>query len=393
MDEKYSGVSEYAANLLAAILRLPESKEDKYKLFYNSRRNISARLNSWNSSNAEVIGASYSNKIFNYLLQKTFSYPKLDKIVGGCDVFFSPHFNFSSFSVGTGAPKKIITVHDLSFLRYPEFFSWRKNVWHGLLDVKKILREADYIIAVSKSTKDDIVELVGIDEKKIGVIHSGLNLRKREVKEFEAEKFFAGRGLDLLPASSYILYLGNIEPRKNIVNLIKAYELLRLKKSTEESGDKKFPKLVLAGQKGWKHKKIFRAWESSPYKNDIIFTGYINEEEKDILYSRAKLFAYPSFYEGFGFPPLEAMAYGIPCLTSNVSSLPEVVGDAALMVDPNRSEEIASGLESLLYDEKLRSELIGRGYERVGKFSWDNAAREYVKIFKMLGDEKNNSKK
>lgn len=388
MDEKYSGVSEYAANLLAAILRLTESQDDEYKLFYNSRRDLSARLNSWNASNAKVVATSFSNKLFNYCFQKFFSYPKIDKIIGGCDVFFSPHFNFSSFSSGSGSPKKIITVHDLSFLRYPEFFSWRKNIWHKLLNVKKIIRDADHIIAVSKSTKDDIIELVGIDEDKVSVIHSGLNFGIKEVNNFEAENFFLKKDLSFLQSSPYILYLGNIEPRKNIVNLIKAYEIMR-HKLIEINTLNSYPKLVLAGQKGWKHKAIFRAWKTSPYKEDIIFTGYVSEEEKNILYRFASVFAYPSFYEGFGFPPLEAMAHGLPCLTSNVSSLPEVVGDAALMIDPNKPEEIAFALEELFRDEKLRQVLKERSLQQVKIFSWEKAAREYVKIFKKLKDEKN----
>lgn len=392
MDEKYSGVSEYAANLLAAILSLPESKNDEYKLFYNSRRDLSARLNAWNSHNAKVISTAYSNKIFNYLLQKTLSYPKIDKIIGGADIFFSPHFNFSSFSSGDSSPKKIITVHDLSFLRYPEFFSCRKNYWHKLLNVKKILREADYIIAVSASTKDDIVELVGLDEKKISVIHSGINFKKQEIKDIEIKKFFSDRKIENLVSSSYILYLGNIEPRKNIVNLIKAYEILRASKNLSKEELNNFPKLVLAGHKGWKHKAIFKTWRKSIYKSDIIFTGYIDENEKEILYKQAKVFAYPSFYEGFGFPPLEAMVHGLPCLTSNISSLPEVVGDAALMIDPNKIEEIASALDSLLFDENLRTELIERGYKRAAMFSWEEAASKYIKIFKNLSDEKNSKK-
>lgn len=389
MDEKYSGVSEYAANLLAAILKSQESKDDEYKLFYNSRRDLSARLNAWNSHNAKVIATSYSNKIFNYLLQKTFSYPKIDKIIGGADVFFSPHFNFSSFSSDKNSPKKIITVHDLSFLRYPEFFSCRKNYWHKLLNVKKILRDADHIIAVSTSTKDDIVELVGVPENKITVIHSGINFKKREIREAELSRFFTDRKLEILRTSSYILYLGNIEPRKNIVNLIKAYEILHSAKNKADEKNDKFPKLVLAGQKGWKHRAIFKAWEKSSCKSDIIFTGYLNEREKEILYKEARVFAYPSFYEGFGFPPLEAMVYGVPCLTSNISSLPEVVGNAALMIDPNNEKEIATALEAILYDEKLREQLIERGYKRVEMFSWDKAASDYIKIFKSLNDEKN----
>jgi len=385
MDDKYSGVSEYAANLLSAILRQTESSGDEYRLFYNSRRNLSARLNIWNGKNSKIFFTSYPNKFFNYFLQKIFSYPKLDKVVGGVDVFFSPHLNFSSFSSGKGKPKTVVTVHDLSFLRYPEFFSWRKNLWHKLLNVKKILRNADHLVAVSKSTKDDIVELIGIDENKISVISSGLNFARKNIGREESKRYFTKLGHQELEEEGYILYLGNIEPRKNITNLIVAYDLFR---SELNNSGPKAPKLILAGQKGWKHKHIFRAWKKSPYRDDIIFSGYVSEEEKHILYSRARIFAYPSFYEGFGFPPLEAMAYSVPCIISNISSLPEVAGQAALMIDPNSWGEIAAAISTLCRDSILRNDLIEKGLERAKEFSWEKAAPAYIKIFKELNDKK-----
>jgi len=370
MDEHYSGVSLYTANLLTAILA--QDIENKYKLFYNSWDNLDKRLGEWNQENAIVVGSHIPNKIFNYLCHKFFGLPKIDKLLGGADLFWSPHFNFTSLSAKT---KKVITVHDLSFLRYPEFFSVRKNLWHRALRIKKILHSSEKIVAVSENTKNDIIELIGIAPEKIQVIYSGNNAIKREVDATLAKEFLAKHDI----TGRSILYLGTIEPRKNISGLISAYNNLRSKNKSLAD-----VKLVLAGANGWKNKKIYREWKESPFKQDIIFLGYISQIEKDILYSKASVFAYPSFYEGFGFPPLEAMTYGVPVICSNASSLPEVVGGAAIMINPDKSSEISEALELVLSSDALRQKLIAKGYERAHNFTWDMAAKEYLALFKEL---------
>jgi glycosyltransferase involved in cell wall biosynthesis len=386
MDEHYSGISEYTANLITAILRQngvlsgsAADKPDDYRLFYNSFHDLRARLAPWAGNNkSQLIGTRWPNKLFNYFLQKFCSWPKLDQVLGGVDIFWSPHFNFTSLSSGSKAPLKISTVHDLSFLRYPEFFSARKNFWHRALDVKKILRAADKIVAVSENTKNDVIELVGIAAEKIQVIYPGNNIKKEEISAVADEKLKEKYRL----SDNFILYVGNIEPRKNILGLIEAFNALRTTSASKPEDRFKNLQLVLAGGTGWKNKKIYHAWQKSLYKNDIKFLGYINENEKAVLYSQATVFAYPSFYEGFGFPPLEAMTYGLPVVCSNVSSLPEVVGNAALTINPFKSEEIADALEKMLTDDNLRADFIARGYERIKLFSWDKTAVEYLKLFK-----------
>ena len=371
MDKYYSGISEYTANLLSAMLE--QDKTDEFKLFYNSYHGLDGRLDRWNKGNAKVIGSHWPNKVFNYLLQKTFCYPRLDQFLGGTDVFWSPHFNFTSLSAGT---KKIITVHDLSFLRYPQFFSGRKNLWHKALGVKKALKEADLIIAVSENTKNDIIGLAGVRTDKVKVIYSGNNVARKEWPEAEINDCLQKFGI----SGRFVLYVGNIEPRKNIAGLIEAYD--RLREKTDGVS------LVLAGAPGWKNKKIYDRWRQSPHQADIKFIGYINEAEKETLYSKASVFAYPSFYEGFGFPPLEAMTYGVPVVCSNVSSLPEIVGEAGLMVNPDKPEEIAEAMEMALNDDELRSRLITAGPERARNFSWDKAAHEYLDSFKEIYEGK-----
>jgi len=371
MDEHYSGVSEYTANLLMALLA--KDTVNEYRLFYNSFQDRSDKLSSYRRDNTKLTARHIPNKIFNYLLQKIFAWPKLDQLLGGVDVFWSPHFNFTSLSKSIVRPQQIITVHDLSFLRYPEFFSRRKNFWHQSLPVYRALKEADTIVAVSKNTKNDIVELAGIDPDKIKVVYSGNNLSKREVNQDEADQFLSKHNL----SGRLILYLGNIEPRKNIASLIAAFNILKTKRPTEF----KDVKLVLAGASGWKNRKIYQTYKRSQFKNDIIFLGYISKKEREVIYSVSSIFAYPSYYEGFGFPPLEAMTYGLPVVCSNVSSLPEVVADAALTVNPFSEEELGHALELMLTDSDLRQRFITRGYKQAVNFSWDKTASAYLQIF------------
>lgn len=374
MDKHYSGVSQYSAKLLAAILKL--DKENTYSLFYNSYKKKNINLQVFSAPNLKLKGLNYPNKIFNYFLQKILHLPKLDKVAGDVDVFFAPHLNFISLSDKT---KFVITVHDLSFLRYPEFFSRRKNFWHQALHIKKLLQRAEAIVAVSNNTKHDLVEILAIDEKKIKVIYSGNNYQQEEnlLNEDRTKSTNVLEKFSLTPG--YILFVGNIEPRKNIVNLIEAYNKLR-----NEKGDLAKVQLVLAGLPAWKHKKIYKSRELSDYRNDIKFLGYVTDSEKSELYRQAGVFAYPSFYEGFGFPPLEAMSHSLPVVSSNVSSLPEVLGEAALLVNPFKSEDIKEALVLALQDEKLRASLIAKGKLRTSLFSWEKTAKEYLELFASL---------
>lgn len=389
MDKHYSGVSKYTANLITALYNQEKQLKEKdlevssYYLFYNSWHNIKDRLKVWENSFSKIKHLSWPNKLFNYILQKIFSFPKLDKFLDYPDIFWSPHFNFSSFS-RNHKTKKIITVHDLSFLRYPEFFSCRKNFWHKTLNIKKNLLEADGIVAVSENTKADIVELLKVDPGKIKVIHSGIE-EPGKIKFDKLDNIFWRQDkLKSCQGKKIILYVGTIEPRKNLVNLIKAYDLWRDNLSAQD----KYLPLILVGAFGWKTKKILSAWKESKYKKDIIFLGYVSDEERELLYQSASLFIYPSYYEGFGFPPLEAMARGVPVITSNVSSLPEVVEDAALMINPHDISEISGAITAILNEDDFRLKLIEKGKKRAMIFSWEETAKKYLEFFAIVNNKK-----
>ena len=386
MDKNYSGISSYTANLLSALLSVKQNHS--FQIFCNSFSRKS-NLSIWEKQGCQVIKTSYPNKIFNYLLQNIFSWPKLDKKLGGTDIFFAPHFNFLKLSKDT---KLVLTVHDLSFLRYPEFFSSRKNFWHRALRIKKLLNRADKIVVVSQSTKHDLQELFKINSDKIEVIYSGNNYQLEALKRLKLEEEILFNNQQKFNdiflqtkkiSKDFILFLGNIEPRKNITGLIEAYNILR--QNNEKSQE---VQLVLAGGRGWKTKKILKTWRKSPFKNDIKFLGYVNSQEKEALYRQAKLFVYPSFYEGFGFPPLEAASFGIPVISSHVSSLPEILEAGALLINPFKPDELAEAMSLLLSDNSLRARFIKAGLERASQFSWDKTANLYLKLFEKLNENK-----
>ncbi len=370
MDKQYSGVSEYSSVLLRELLRL--DNDNQYRLFYNSFRDVSARIGSFNNPNLTIEKSGYPNRLFNYCLQKGFAWPKLDRLIGGADIFWSPHINFTELSPQT---KHVLTIHDISFLHYPEFFSYRKNFWHRALALKKLTSHCTAIVAVSENTRRDIIDLLNVPEEKVHTIYSGLNLGVPMPGPEEERNFFRRHELK----KRYILYLGTIEPRKNIAGLIYAYNRLR-----DDNVNLVDLQLVLAGANGWRNRGIYRAWEESPYRRDIKFLGYVTAREKELLYRRAETFIYPSYYEGFGLPPLEAMSRDLPVITSNVSSLPEVVGSAALAVNPHDINEIAKALELVSTDTDLREKLIKAGREQIRLFSWEKTAKQYLELFKSL---------
>ncbi len=366
LEKERSGVGEYTYQLLSALFSI--DKNNNYFLFYNSFKKIDDLLPSdWKKySNINFCGFHWPNKLLNFCF-KFLRWPKIDRLImsaGKIDLFFIPNLNFVALSREI---KKIITVHDLSFLRYPRFFSWKRRLWHWFVNPKKLISGTDKIIAVSENTKKDLMELYKVASEKVEVIYSGVS-GGADISDVEAVKKKYN-----LP-DNFILFLGTLEPRKNIEGLIWAFEIF---KRAEKIGYK----LVIVGPRGWLYKNILARAEKSPARDDIKFINYIAPEEKFAFYKLAKLFVYPSFYEGFGFPPLEAARAGTPVIISSVSSLPEVMGEAALMVDPNNPAEMAKVMAECLTDENLRATLIEKGQKQAQKFSWEKCAEETSRSF------------
>lgn len=376
-----TGIEEYTLNLLSRLFSLEENVE--YRLFYNAFNKAELDYSWLKLPNVQLKKFKYPNRFVFDPLAKFLNLPKIDKLIGGVDVFFSPHFLLSPVSERCS---KIITFHDLSFEYFPEFFPWRKRFWHNSLNPKKRAREAQKIIAVSESTKSDLVQWYEIPQQKIKVIYSGVDGEFIKLSNLLAPLLKGGEGGLKITAvkrkynlpEKFILYFGTIEPRKNLAGLIKAYESLRQVYKINDY------KLVIGGSRGWLDDEVFQTARKSFFSRDIMFTGFVEPGDKVYLYNLASLFVYPSFFEGFGFPPLEAMACGVPVVCSNTSSFPEIAGQAALTIDPYNFGEMAWAMKEILSDDNLKQALVSRGFEQVKIFSWDKCARETLSLIKSL---------
>lgn len=268
----------------------------------------------------------------------------------------------------------VLTIHDLAIKKLKTVGSLKNTIIQKLF-LKKSLINANKIIAISKATKKDIIEFYKIEEEKIDVIYNGTNfaenqeLSKSEEKEIQ-EKF-------KIKDTPFLFFLSTIEPRKNIPTLIKAFNYIKEK-------EKLSLKLILAGGLGWKYEEVIKLFEESKYKNDIIMPGYISKEEKKYLYDNAVCFVYPSLYEGFGLPILEAMSNKCLVLTSNNSSLPEVGGDASYYYENILDyKELGNKiLEVISISKEEKEERIEKGLNQIKKFTWEDCANNTIKRLK-----------
>lgn len=265
----------------------------------------------------------------------------------------------------------ITTIHDLTYFKFPETFSY------GSYKIKAILapisiKRSKIIIADSENTRNDISEMFPGTKDKIRVIYPG----RPDFKAVEDKKLVEDTKRKYGIEGEYIMVVGTLEPRKNLKSLIKAFKLMydRVKDI----------KLVIVGKKGWLYKEVFEILEESKFKNAVIFTGYVPQEDLPCLYSGAQCFVYPSIYEGFGLPPLEAMCCGTPVVVSNTSSLPEVVGDAGIYVKPFEIESIADGILKVIGSSSLKETLVNKGYKQVEKFDWDSAAHRIIDVYREI---------
>ncbi|HEX3247169.1 MAG TPA: glycosyltransferase family 1 protein, partial [Chloroflexota bacterium] len=292
---------------------------------------------------------------------------------GAIDLFHSPDFVLPPLRTA----RTILTVHDLAFLLFPECAHEALREYL-LRTVPPSARRASFIVADSENTANDVICLLGVPPERVAVVPGGVDVRFRPVEDPTRRQMMRQRlGVGNAP---YILFVGVIEPRKNLQGLIEAFELIKQ--------HHKLPhKLVVVGRKGWLSEGIYEKFESSPVRDDIIFPGFIADEELPTLYSAAAALAMPSFYEGFGLPLLEAMACGTPVVSSNAASLPEVVGDAGPKVDPNDVEALAESLAQVLTDESLRAANRARGLERAAQFTWQAAAKRLLDVYERVGAE------
>lgn len=364
-----SGVGWCEANLTEALARL--HPEAQYRFEYFTLRDPAEkvrRMQPFVRENTPLHPARFSPLLYRLL---TNFVPLPYRWFHGSFADITHFFNYIVPPFVRG--KTVVTVHDMVLRAYPETMRTRTRL---LLQtgLKRSMRRADLIVTDSAFSRSEIAKYYSQFADKVRVVPCGV-----DAKRFHPalpEEIARVRARYHLP-ERYFLYLGTLEPRKNLVRLIEAYGLLRARHSDA-------PPLVLAGGKGWQYEQIFAASAKKTVRGYVLFPSYIAAEDMAAVYSGALAFVFPSLYEGFGMPPLEAMACGTPVLTANAASLPEAVGDAALLCNPRKREAIAQGMERLLTDEALRERLRRRGFRRAAQMSWDAAAEQLWAVYREL---------
>uniref|UniRef100_A0A832DRN0 Glycosyltransferase family 1 protein n=1 Tax=candidate division WWE3 bacterium TaxID=2053526 RepID=A0A832DRN0_UNCKA len=292
---------------------------------------------------------------------------------GRYDLYFFPDFVIYPHRFG----RSVVVVHDLSFEKTPQFV-FKENVKFLKKFVPLSVRQADRVIAISENTKEDLREVYGIPEEKVTVINPGVDLKVfRPQGREEATQIKNKYGI----TRPFILYLGTIDSRKNVAALVRAYANLR---------DRTRYQLVLAGKVGWTYehqidREVQEVVKNLKLEEDVIFTGYTPDEDRPKLLSACEVFVFPSFFEGFGMPVVEAQACGAPVVASNTTSLPEAAGAAAVLVDPRNEGELGEAIRNVLGSPKLQEDLRRRGFENSRRFRWEDSAVKLMRVFYSLG--------
>ncbi|MBD3328337.1 glycosyltransferase [Candidatus Peregrinibacteria bacterium] len=359
-EKEKTGKGWYTFNIVKELLKL--DRENQYFLYtahkdkpFDSRQNV------------EYVCIDSSPSKWHFKVLKDLNQKEVD-------VFFAP----SSYIIPAFASKKlkvVLTIHDLVAFLFPSNHQTRAVIIERLT-LKQAIKKAAHVITVSENTKKDIIEKFTYPNEKITVAKCSAS--KTFLKPIPEKDLHDFKNKMKLP-DKFILGVSTIEPRKNFPNLIKSFVLIK----------KRHPdyKLVIAGKKGWKTKEVDKALKEFNLHDDVIFTGYIKENDLSKLYRLADVFVFPSLYEGFGIPPLEAMSAGCPVVASNISAMPEVIGEAGLIVDPKNAYKLSDAISSIIENEHVREMLIERGLRQVEKFSWTDSAQKILNIFMQLKNE------
>ena len=351
-----AGIGQYILHLVDGLSKVDQ--ENEYVLL-QSRKDDTTILEQTNFRRVSLWTPSH-HRLERYSLN-------VELMRLGLDVLHSPDF----IPPHRPSCKSVITVHDLAFLLYPHFLTRESARYYGHID--QAVRWTDHIISVSESTKRDTIEHLGVPEDKITVVYEAASPIFRPVDLEEAREQVQNRhGIE----TPFVLFVSTIEPRKNVPSLLRAiWQLIECYKEDVS--------LVLAGGKGWLFEDAFAVVEELQLDKRVHFVGRVSSEDLLYLYNAAEMLAHPAFYEGFGLPPLEAMACGLPVVVSDVASLPEVVGDAGLLVDPHNVDELTVAMWRVLNDAELRQEMREKGLRQAERFSWERAARETLDIYRM----------
>ena len=362
-----AGINWYIHNLLTHLPRVDH--DNRYTAFIGDRRFTSSELT------LKVSRLPTSRPVVRIFWEQVVQPLALRK--GGVDLLHALAFVTPLLS----PCPSVVTIYDLSFLLYPDSFPRAKRSYLSLF-TRLSARKARRIIAISESTKRDAVRLLGVSLDKVEVVYCGIDDVFRPLAADQVAAFRSARGLP----ERFIFFVGTIEPRKNLTALLEAYAAFRRDVRDREIGNRKSKienlHLVIGGAKGWFYQDVFARVGELGLEGRVMFPGYIPAGELPLWYNAAELFVYPSLYEGFGLPPLEAMACGTPVVVANTSSLPEVVGEAGLTVDPLDVEGLAEAMRRVLTDEALCQGMRERGLQRAQGFSWTKTAQETVQVYR-----------
>jgi glycosyltransferase involved in cell wall biosynthesis len=366
-DQPLTGVGYHTLHLVRALLALEDGPA--VRLFASSAKAAPALLGELGAAADGFTFVRCPTRLkLNLWLR--LGWPGIERFTGPVDI---AHGTFH-LTPASRCARRVVTVHDLACLRLPDAHTAESRAQHERL-LRHAVDHADALIAVSQNTREDLIALLGAAPERVHVVPNGVCLAEfmgsfpSEVLAAAKEKFGMG--------GRYLLHLGTLEPRKNLVRLIEAYAAVR---ATAPD----CPQLVLAGAKGWLYDEVFETIARLGLGGAVVHTGHVTREEVVALLRGAEGLAYPSLYEGFGLPVLEAMAAGTPVLTSNTSSLPEVVGDCGLLVDPEDVAALAAGLDRLVTDRAHVEALAVRGRERAAQFTWGASARALDQVYRTL---------
>lgn len=347
------GIGYYVHNLLGQLLRI--DSENEYFLFVTTRERPESSLPFLDQPQVQVV---YTPKN----LQKWRA--RRERI----DLYHGTNFRLR----GVGRKHNVVTIHDLAFKHYPQFLKRQFGQSLAFWKTKRDVQRADRVITVSHHTAKDAIKFFQIDQEKIRVVHHGVTeVFRPDVGPAAIERV---RNKYQIGSSPYLLCVGTLEPRKNLVRLLEMYRAFTPINSAYD--------LVLAGGRGWQDEAIHQQAEALAPR--VHLTGYLPPEDLPPLYAGATLMIYPSLYEGFGMPLLEAMASGVPVVASNTSAIPEVVGDAAVLFDPVDIAEMGEAVLRVLRDPALAADLRSKGLARAGDFTWERAARETLAVYQEL---------
>jgi glycosyltransferase involved in cell wall biosynthesis len=368
-----AGIGRLTRNIVRALAQLDHSNQ--YKLLIQGRhiehppptrdpRNIASGIPNENFAEVRTrIDQKWWTRIWHRLRLPI----PVEWVTGPLDLFHSPDFTLPPTGPHT---RTLVTIHDLSFLRLPECFE-PTLLAYLVGSVPRAVQQADWLLADSENTRRDLIELLDIPSDKITVIYPGVKARFCPIHDrVTLEKTRIKYGLP----ERFVLSLGTLQPRKNYARLIGAFAEL----------DTPDVALVIVGGRGWMYENLFALVNKLELQDRVVFAGFVDDEDLPALYNLAEIFCFPSQYEGFGIPPLEAMACGVPVIAADNSSLPEVIGDAGIMIDASDQAALADALNHLLRDQTRQQELAARGLSRARRFQWQDAAALLLDTYRRL---------